>query len=76
MENPSFVKKKPFTKTLFASDFVLAMDVSKRVLERHFHVLFKTGPQICIYNWKIRANYAQMYLKIHNFQLQPSLEAI
>ena len=63
------VKKKLDTKTLFASNFVLAMAVSERALERQFQGLFKSGPTSCTYNFKIRANKAQMYLKIHHFHL-------
>ena len=69
MENPSFEKKKSGTNTLFAPDFVLAMVVSERVLERLFQWLFKSGPKSCMYILKIRANYTQMYLKIHNFHV-------
>ena len=50
MENPSFKEKKLYTKTLFASNFVLAMVVSERVLERQFQGLFKSGPKSCTYN--------------------------
>ena len=45
MENPSFEKKKPFTKTLFAPNLVLAMVVTERVLERQFQGLFESGPK-------------------------------
>ena len=45
MENPSFEKKKPDTKTLFAPDFVLVMVVSERVFERQFKGLFESGPK-------------------------------
>ena len=48
-------------------DFVLALMVSERVLERQFQGLFESGPKSWTYNLKIRANYAQMYLKIHHF---------
>ena len=65
-----FWRKKPDTKTQFAHDFVLAMIVSETVLERHLHRPFKeSGPKSCKYNLKIRANYAQMYFKIHHFYL-------
>ena len=76
MENPSFKEKKLYTKTLYAPNFVLAMVVSERVLERQFQGLFKSGPKSCTYNLTNRANQAQMYLKIHNYYLLPSLEAI
>ena len=70
VENPSFEKTKNLIqKTLFAPDFVLAMVVSERVLERQLQGLFESGPNSCTYNLKIRAKYAQMYLKIHNFHL-------
>ena len=63
MENPSFQKKKPDTKPFFAPDFVLALMVSERVLERQFQGLFESGPKGWTYNLKTKANYAQMYLK-------------
>ena len=56
MENPSFKEKKLYTKNLFASDFVLAMFDSERVLERQFQGLFKSGAKSCKYNLTIRAN--------------------
>ena len=59
MENPSFKEKKLYTNTLFASNFVLAMVVSARVLERQFQGLFKPGPKSCTKISKIRANQAQ-----------------
>ena len=62
-------RRKPDTKTLFAPDFVLGMVVSERVLERQFQGLFESGPKSWTYNLKTRANYAQMYLKIHHFHL-------
>ena len=43
MENPSFKEKKLYTKTLFALNFVLAMVVSERVLEKQFQGLFKVA---------------------------------
>ena len=61
----TILKIKPF----FAPDFVLALMVSERVLERQFQGLFESGPKNWTYNLKIRANYAQMYLKIHTFHL-------
>ena len=33
MENQNSEKKKPYTKTLFAPDFIIALVVLKRVLE-------------------------------------------
>ena len=56
MENPCFKEKKLDTKISFASNFVLAMGVSERVLERQCQGLFKSGPKSCTYNLKIRAN--------------------
>ena len=50
MENPSFKEKYFYTKTLFASYFVLAKVVSERVLERQFQGLFKSGPKSCTCN--------------------------
>ena len=54
MANPSFKEEKNFIKkTLFASDLVLAMVVSERVLESKFQGLFKYGPKSCTYNLNI-----------------------
>ena len=76
MENPSFQKKKPYTKPFFAPDFGLALMVSERVLERQFQGLFESGPKNWTYNLKIRAKYAQMYLKIHNFHFRGHLRQV
>ena len=48
----AFLGPKLDTKTLFASNFVLAMVVSERVLTRQFQGLFKSGPKNCQYNLK------------------------
>ena len=49
-------KKTWYKKTIFASNFDLAMVVLERVLQRQFQGLFKSGPKSCTYNLKIRAN--------------------
>ena len=68
IENPSFKEeKKLYTKTLFAPNFVVEMVVSEKVLERQFQGHFESGPKSWTYNLKTRANYAEMYLKIHHF---------
>ena len=45
MENPTFEKKKPDTKSFFAPDFVLVMVVSEGDLERQFQGLLESGPK-------------------------------
>ena len=50
MENKSFKEEeKNYTKTLFASNLVLAMVVSERVWERQFQGIYKYGPKSCTY---------------------------
>ena len=40
-------EEKPYTKTLFPPDFVLAMVVSEKALEKQFQGFFESGPKSC-----------------------------
>ena len=51
-----FWRKKLYTKTLFAPNFVLAMVVSETVLERQLQGLFKSGTKSCTYSLTFIAN--------------------
>ena len=69
-----FWRKKLYTKTLFAPDVVLAMDVSEKLFERYFEGRFEPGHKSCTFNLKVGAIYAQKYLKKVHFDLKPSLD--
>ena len=59
----TILKVKPF----FAPEFGFSIDGFRQSFEKTG--LFESGPKNLTYNLKFRANYAQMYLKIHTFHL-------